>query len=123
MITYIQFLEGFIDVDIKVITDIKLEEKLELLENNKNVDFYELCENYILYFDPNEKSFIQNSVFYKHTGKVFITCKDRDFTKNDILYWINYTKKLKIKGKGTYIPEKKKYKPILYNLNKVLRIN
>ena len=109
MKTCIKFLAGKINEKLDIEFDNELSKKIKILKENNKVKWYTVFNNYILYFDPQETNNLQNSIFHHHTGHVFITCQNRDFTNDDKIFWEDIVLKTKKKGKGIYLPEPQKF--------------
>ena len=127
MKTCIQFLEGKINPHINVTEDENLADKINILLENRKVKFHTVYDDYLIFYDPDEKSKIQNSVFHHHNGNIFITAKDRDLVEHDIHFWKNIVKTTVQKGKGILIEEASKSVKMpniqRMNFNKSIKIN
>lgn len=128
MKTCIQFLQGKINPNILITVDENLTDKINVLTENKKVSWYTVYNRYIIFYDPNEKSKIQNSIFHNHNGNIFITStEDRDLEEQDIQFWKSIIKTTTLKGKGIFIeePPKSVKMPNIQrmNFNKSIKIN
>ena len=107
MKTCITFLEGYTKSNNLEIT---IDEKIEYNEYISD----ELFDDYLIYHNPFPfKSNIQNSVFHKYNGHVFVTHKSRELNEDDLHFFKEYSEKVFKKGKRIYTEPKKK----LRNLN------
>ena len=127
MKTCIQFLQGKINKNLSITVDDSLTNKINILVENKKIESYTVFDRYMIFYDPEEKSKIQNSIFHNHNGNIFITAKDRDLVDQDIKFWNKIVKTTVQKGKGIFIEDDPKpvKMPNIHriNFNKSIKIN
>jgi hypothetical protein len=110
--TCIVFEEGEIKEDVKIVFDAELQKKILCLSTENKIEKILVLDDYFMYFDPFEKSTVQNSAFHMYNGKVFVTHISREMDANDIVVFSVHLKKLKIKGKQRLI-HKLQLQPLL----------
>jgi hypothetical protein len=125
MKTYFLFTEGihqqYKKLDITI--DNKLKSKLDALLQNGSAAKSKLLENYMLYYETNSTTNLQNSVFHKHTGKVIVTHKMRDLRNHDIEFFQKYIQDVIRKGKRRFTDSPKKIKSRFFQKSTALKIN
>jgi len=128
MKTCLTFFEGYVKkIDLEITIDEYFEYKLTILKANQEYIPDKLFEDYIIYHNPYPfKSKIQNSVFHKYNGHVFVTHNSRELNEDDLLLFKEYTEEVLKKCKRTYIETKsqtKNVKQIYYKKPGALKIN
>ena len=128
MKTCITFFEGYIkNNNLEITIDENFQYKIDTLQEHNEFIPDKLFDNYIIYHNPYPfKSNIQNSVFHKYNGHVFVTHESRDLTQDDLNFFKEYSRKIFQKGKRIYTESKNKSKNIkIMNLKKpcALKIN
>ena len=62
-----------------------------------------MFDEYLIYHNPYPfKSIIQNSVFHKYNGHVFVSHRSRDLNEDDLNFFKEYSEKVFKKGKRIY---------------------
>jgi len=127
MKTCITFFEGYTKRnELEITNDEKIEYKIEKLQEYNEFISDKLFDDYLIYHNPFPfKSNIQNSVFHKYNGNVFVTHKSRDLNEDDLHFFKEYSQKVYKKGKRIYTEPKQKLKNIKITHRKpgVLKIN
>ena len=124
----ITFLEGYLkNNNLEITIDENFKYKIETLKEHNEFIPDKLFDNYIIYHSPYPfKSTVQNSVFHKYNGHVFVSHKSRDLTQDDLIFFKEYSEKVFKKEKRMYTESKnksKKMKIINYKKPGALKIN
>lgn len=128
MKTCITFFEGYVKKnELEITVDENFEYKIKTLKEHNEFIADKLFDDYLIYHNPYPfKSNIQNSVFHKYNGHVFVSHRYRDLNENDIVFFKEYSEKVFQKGKRIYKePEHKpkNIKIINYKKPGALKIN
>ena len=124
MKTCITFFEGIRRNELEITFDEKFEYKIKTLQEHNEFIPDKLLDNYLIYHNPYPfKSNIQNSVFHKYNGHVFVTHKSRDINENDLKFFNEYSENIFKKEKRLYTEPKHKSKIIKLKKNSSLKIN
>ena len=95
MKTCITFFEGIRRNELEITFDEKFEYKIKTLQEHNEFIPDKLLDNYLIYHNPYPfKSNIQNSVFHKYNGHVFVTHKSRDINENDLKFFNEYSENI-----------------------------
>ena len=127
MKTCISFFEGYTKKNnLEITLDENFEYKIKTLKEHNEFVCDELFNDYLIYHNPYPfKSNIQNSVFHKYNGHVFVSHKFRDLNQDDLIFFKEYSEKVFKKGKRIYTEPKHKLKnlKIIYKKPGALKIN
>lgn len=112
MKTCITFFEGYIKKDeLEITVDENFEYKVKKLKENNEFISDKLLDDYLIYHNPYPfKSNIQNSVFHKYNGHVFVSHISRDLNDDDLKFFKKYSESVFKKGKRKYKETKQKPK-------------
>ena len=109
---------------ISITYDKSLGQKINSLKLQNKISYYNFLSDYLIFFDPYEKSQKQNPFFHMHNGNLFAIHRKRQMNDTDIDLFTKLMSKLRIKGKERFVnpPIKQIFKSPI-NFNKALKIN